>query len=717
MKIIRIFLLAVLCLAGIIMPFAWSHESATPAPPDPFGGSQSLPPLPPAQTISEDYILYDTVYNLIPQIDKKGTVFIDSTSGKSQRRMTPDIPAIDFIYSYIIPFDSFLLSGWEGLTSTAPEADKPETFKPALNLYFRRLLMTNYIKLTQLSPMLKDNYPEAQLSEYLIEIGQPSLIIIDALRKALAKQKTGKRSSPGVTVNECVGKAIDVAALQPAPGAITSTDCFVTLINRLIVEELSKDYYYQSYTSFAQHLRALGEQIIPYVIEAAKKNTHSLIRRNAIALLSYYDTPEHPEVRAVLRESLKSPDKVVRNRALLALINKDDTSISPFLIETLKTSDDPFFKTFAAYALGQLREKQAVKPLIDYINSDPNNLDVLWVALPALGKIGDKSAEVIKLLKHFVEWKRPPTRTWALLSLAALGDQTAVDRMKIGPTQKDPFQRMDPATRYFALKVFKNIGGEYVQLLLDLTKNRNFDTRLRLSSLCHVKLTEKQLPQLRGFVEDEKMTAVIKAYALYGLFLLDDPNICQYAEAVINKAFSGLSKANLRLDGEGMDAVIGMQILGKFKSNKVPVLKDIIAAEYGRSLKMKSPDKDIEFLVPVAPVLETAIQELGKIPVKESTRELVDLLKLEKFPCRATVAMALADVKEEQDRAISALIGILSDEDGWTRYCAYRSLNKLTGKDKDFNCEWYSAAPAERQLVVKTWEKWWKEEQDKQKAK
>ncbi|MFH1228440.1 MAG: HEAT repeat domain-containing protein [Planctomycetota bacterium] len=773
MRSIKTFIFIGMCLAGVMMSFVWAHEGATPKPkaeteaekqekankarkdefdkwqkeqgkkesteekkgppdkPEVGGGPPAKESEPQddgpdlggsgseessASQIGEDYILYDTVYNLIPLMDKKGSVSIDTISGQTKRRLTVDVPSIDFVYSYIIPFDMFLMVGWDELSSSAPGADKVEEFKPDLNIYFRRLLMTNFIKLTQMSPLFTDNYPAAQLSEYLIEIGQPSLLITQTLRKYLAylaSKKPPKKGTaiPGQIVAECVEKAIDVPALQPASRALTATDYFVTMINRLIVEELSKDYYYQSNTSFARRLRTLGEPIIPSLIEAAKNNGHSLIRHNAVSLLSFYDTPD---IRPALRELLKSPDKVTRNRALIALINKEDIDIVPFLIETLKTGNDPYFKTFAAYALGQLKDKRAVKPLLDYINSEPNNTDILWAALPALGKIGDNSESVIQTLKRIVDLKRAPTKTWALLSLVALGDQAAADRLKLGPSNKDPFLRIDPATRYFALKVFSAQGEAGVSVLLDMVRNRSFDTRLRLAAMCHIKkFTKEHMTQLKAFLEDENMPAIIKAYTLYAMFGPTDPSICPSAEKVIKKALSGLNKENIRLDGEGLEAVVAMQILGQFKRNTVPVLKDIIMAEYNRSLKINAPQKDIEFLVPVAPVLETAVQELGKMQTKESSQELVNLLGLKNFPCRAAAAEALSQFKDAP--AIDALIGVLSDEDGWTRYCAYRSLNKLTAND--FNCEWCFATPEERQPIVKKWEKWWKEEQDKQKAK
>ncbi|MFH1228072.1 MAG: HEAT repeat domain-containing protein [Planctomycetota bacterium] len=735
MKQIKLLILAGICLAAITLPFAGAHEDPRGNPGGEFNpfpskdgwvvpkkeeGSTGETFVPPSvQIISQDYILYESVYNLIPLIGKKSAVLIDTGPGTTKRRLVADETGIDFIYSYVIPFDTFLLSDWDGIASSVPETDKKavnktEEFNPSLNFYFRRLLMTNFVKLAQLSMSIPaDNYPSAQLAEYLIEIGQPSLIITQALRQSLAGKKPPKKGLliPEQIIAECVEKAVDVPALQPASGALTATDCFVTTVNRLIVEELSKDYYYQSHALFARHLRTLGEPAIPYVIEAAKNNAHSLIRRNAVSLLGFYDTPG---VRPVLRALLKSPDKVTRNRALLALIDKTDSDIVPFLIETLKTGDDDYFKTLAAYALGQLKDKRAVKPLMDYAGGDPNNTDVLWTVLPALGKIGDNSDEVIKFLNHFVEWKRSPiTKTWALLSLMALKDEKAAQQLKLNPSASDPFKSIAPANRYFALKVFGARGGEYIPILLELAKNKSWDTRFRLTALCHIKFGAEHIPQLKDLLEEDKMPAIIKAYALYVLFLLDDPDVCQYAQAIIKQGFSALGKANLRLDGEGLDSVIAMQILGKSKLNTVPLLKDIILAEYNRAAKIKAPQKDIEFLVPTPPVMETAIQELGRIPDAKAGQELVNLLRLEDFPCRAEIAMALKNFGEKP--VIEALIKALSDEDGWTRYCAYRSLNKITAKD--FNCEWCFDPPKERQSAVKIWEKWWKEEQSRPKGK
>ena len=155
----------------------------------------------------------------------------------------------------------------------------------------------------------------------------------------------------------------------------------------------------------------------------------------------------------------------------------------PFLIETLKKSDDPYFKTYVAYALGELRDKKAVKPLLDYISANPNNLDILWAVVPALGKLGDNSTEVKKFLYKIAETKRSITKTMALLSLYALGEEAVGEQLGLRSSNKDPLQKIDPAAKYFAVKVLGIKGEKDIPTLLALVYNQNYDTRLRITAI------------------------------------------------------------------------------------------------------------------------------------------------------------------------------------------------------------------------------------------
>lgn len=701
----RKYLLLIIAIVAIIAICPNRGETHGPGPwigpggtPGPSGGQAAPPPL------SSEGILYDFIVGSIPQIIKEKVA--DTTGTISVNLFDPSKIGIELLNSYVTPFDPYQLTSVSSLN--LPILNKDDIFKPAMSIYLRQHLI-----LTILQTMVHvESCPEAPAAEYLIEIGQPSLLgaqIAGNVSPAILGANWVKDAKAGKRLADHVQAAIGTAAPQPPPEGQKPSVQLELMISRLIVEELGKDYYFPGNIDFAPYLRALGEDALPYIAQAAKASEHSLIRRNAVALLSLYKSAE---ARKALREILldsANKDKVVRNRALVALIDKRDKEIVPFLLDTLKKGDDAYFKTFVAYAIGLLGDRQCVKPLMEYIDADPNNRDVLWAGISAIGMLGDGSDELKTYLKKFVEKKLLVTKTFAQLALYGLGDDSAGEQLSIQASE-NPFRKVEFPAQYFATKMMGKRGEKDIPALLALVNNREHDPRLRFAAMCQIKFTKNHIDALKELIAQPKMAPIIKAYALYNLYLFQDKDITTIAENLVKESLPVLSRKGVKLSGEGFDTVIALRILGSLKANKEPLLQETIA-QIAEGIKARPPrDKDMGLLLPRPPLMETAATELSKLGSKEAARILLDFFKQQDFPGRPELATALGNVPPDKS-TVKTLINALSDKDGWVRYRAYCSLKKLTGQD--FACEWiYDSESACKQTANK-WEKWWTDEGSK----
>ena len=92
-----------------------------------------------------------------------------------------------------------------------------------------------------------------------------------------------------------------------------------------------------------------------------------------------------------LISALKDREEHIRSSAAMALGKIGDTSSVEPLIEMLEGIDrDP--KAIAAWSLGEIKDPRSVEPLINVLKNDYEYIGVRINAAKALGKIGDKRA-------------------------------------------------------------------------------------------------------------------------------------------------------------------------------------------------------------------------------------------------------------------------------------------------------------------------------------
>ncbi len=245
---------------------------------------------------------------------------------------------------------------------------------------------------------------EAEIIQFLIEMGEPGY---DA---AVASRADTKSLSDAVT------KAVE--APPPAPRRPeTEIAC------KIVMDLLSRTPYEPGFAAWT--LSRPVEETLPTLLALIKENKHATVVRNGVFLLRCYDDPE---VLPVLRDCLvKSDDKVVRNRALVALVRWKDDAVVEWLCRQLN-GPEISFRGFAAWALGRIGAAAAIEPLAAAVKKHSSDGDFLGSAIPALGRLADDATDAVRTrLIKILDGISPP---------AAIG--SSVQNPKLAPTTPDP---------------------------------------------------------------------------------------------------------------------------------------------------------------------------------------------------------------------------------------------------------------------------------------
>jgi len=223
---------------------------------------------------------------------------------------------------------------------------------------------------------------ERELTEYLIEMGYTGRYAASATVGEKRLERMTK------TVMDDVGPMID--ALPAKPTGEVAQRVYLDLLTR---------YPYEA--GFGSYILSQPTEVtLPILLGILKTQRHPFLVRNAVFILRCFNNPEVvPALRNVL---LKMPDKVVRNRALAALVRWQDEEIVNWLCTQLGGPDVPF-RSYALWALGRIGSPAAVEKLIAATKQFANDREFLWAAIPALGwigenAVGDKKQKVVDFL-------------------------------------------------------------------------------------------------------------------------------------------------------------------------------------------------------------------------------------------------------------------------------------------------------------------------------
>jgi len=588
--------------------------------------------------------------------------------------------------------------------------------------------------------------------EYLILIGEPAYI--------------AARNSRGEGALRWIAKEVE-RQVGPfptgTPRASGGMNPYQKLIHKLALVELASGFPYSPARRFARRLMSLaGEGLTPVLHYSRQK--HLFVRRNAVSLLAKYPN-QQASVR--LRELLRSRDRVIRNRALQALVDRRDLASAPWLRSALRKNDRGL-QFLAATALGKLRDVGAIKQLVSYASNNRTDPDALWAAVPAIGRIGKPNKKVLRLLVGLERQLRgnrlqfgqgnpiypPPVRDrltkadviaqMCRISRMALGDPVArkalLEEIRQGRGQAKKAKATDrrgnlirqrgnvlkaiaSPNLFLVCDILRRQGSAGNKLLLEVVNDAIEQPAVRAYALEQVKLS-----LLLSFLESiEKLAelartsdvGLIRARSLALLELRDvDTAVETSRRILLDYSINTSDYPAMRREWVVIPA---MRLLGRRSVNQVAVLVGVIrrAAEEqaegerrrkALTHKVKGGRNGQVPLVSVPPIVEAALIELGRIGSQKAVKPLLKRLADPDRIGRGEAALALGAIGGKQ--VIGQLVGALEDKDAWVRFCSYRSLRSLT--EVDFFCDWiFGAGTPSIDSTVRKWKAWYRKKYPK----
>lgn len=222
----------------------------------------------------------------------------------------------------------------------------------------------------------EDQVSPREILCYLTEIGEPAAHAGTAVRSEQALRQYAEY---------VISAAGGVPAFPPRPSKLK--------FENDLLRELAVDFVYEDQFG-TEFLKLPGRTALPALLPMAQSKAHAFVARNATYALRLYD---ETEVVPVLRTLVKSSDKVIRNRALAALIRWQDPDTVPWLIDQLDSTDVPF-RAYALHALGLMGDRRAVDAILKHAKIYSSDWEFLWGALAALARLRDSKEEVTKYL-------------------------------------------------------------------------------------------------------------------------------------------------------------------------------------------------------------------------------------------------------------------------------------------------------------------------------
>lgn len=167
--------------------------------------------------------------------------------------------------------------------------------------------------------------------------------------------------------------------------------------------------------------QSLAEDGAPLLVEAIGDESWRVRRVAAQGLARAGDHDAIAKLVAAIREHHQ--DVSVLNTAITALAGAAASAVHP--VVELLTSSDADARTYAALALGLLRDERAVAPLLDRLADE--NANVRFHAIEALGRIGDRRAA--DAIAAVAESRDFSVAFAALDALALIGDPLVAPRL------------------------------------------------------------------------------------------------------------------------------------------------------------------------------------------------------------------------------------------------------------------------------------------------
>ncbi len=334
---------------------------------------------------------------------------------------------------------------------------------------------------------------------------------------------------------------------------------------------------------------------------------------------------------------LTSTDRETRRRAVEELgRGGDERNVGP-ISEVLRGDRDFLVRSAAADALGTLRSKQGVAPLVAALRD--MNAEVRTSSALALGRLNDASA--VSALRPLLKDAEPLVRSAAAQSLGKLNAADALPDLAALLGDPEPEVRTGAAE---ALGALGNPGA--VERLISALSDKNLYVRSRAATALGKIADARAVPAIIELLKDADRT--VRASAAESLGKFRD-----------RRAVQPLMDA-LR-DRDGFVRQNAAFALGKIgDESAADALADCLRDEDGR-------------------VRGRAVDALGVLAVPRTVETVTDALRDSDALVRTLAAQSLGNFKEE--RAVDALIQALSETDPLLRRRAVESLGKI-GENK-----------------------------------
>ncbi len=392
---------------------------------------------------------------------------------------------------------------------------------------------------------------------------------------------------------------------------------------------------------FAARELAIGA---PSVLVDSLGDTDWRVRRAAAAGLSGTDDRDAVNrVVAIVRDHHE--DAGALNAAITALSGSMGAAV-PRVIEVLR-SDDPDARTYAALALGLMRDEWAVEPLLDCLgDKDPN---VRFHAIEALGRIGAPRAA--PAIATEAESNDPVLAFAALDALSAIGDPLVAPR--IVPLLADEF------FGGAAAECVSKIGGEEIAGVLAgaLTQPSSNAATIAVA-----------IVTLRSRMEER-----------YGTGTLVEELVRSMVDAVgIERLIAAVPSAS-DAEIEALAVVLGWLPHASID----PVLGHLLARAKSRNSAAKAlavrGDRGVDMLISAlsdddADVRCTAAAALGEAGNRRAVAPLCELL--DRDPDAAPVVASALGAIGSPD-ALPALDHLLDDQRAAVRHAAIGAINSV----------------------------------------
>lgn len=535
--------------------------------------------------------------------------------------------------------------------------------------------------------------------------------------------EVGETTLPGTrVVDSPVGEKVKtlVTPVDPNfPPVKQGVNGFESMVHRLVAVELTGGFPHSLDPTFARRTLALGDRAYRPVLDASRVS-HTLLARNAVAVLANYKTAEAMDE---LRKCLGSGDAVVKYRALSGLTRARDKAIVPLLIRGL-LSPDEVWRASCAHSLGQIGDPKAADELMAVAKMA--DLEYLWSILPAVARLAGPKKEFedffVKMEQHVLAgglYKQPepqkknmippkpePAGTklqvvveMCRLGMAVAGHAAARDEIK-GKFAQNGIDGFFVPNQILACNAFARLPGgrDVLQSIVENAKN----DRVAVQALLDLREAAADNEWLKKQALAHRVAGV-RALALTELAERGESHFCPVAQQVIDGYAGGSDGAVAFVVGTAV------QLMGKTsQKNKVDALVKVVTKALESGMWARREGENLLDITKAnikitPPLLEIACIELGRLGDPKGLPALLQVIKSPATGGRGEAALALGAIAGGE--AVEALVAALEDpKDGWLRFCAYEALKKLSGLDHF--TDWFFGQPSSRSRAVARYREW-----------